>query len=53
MRRQRQPDKHPMRTLTTGFLGAFIAIPLMTVLIPLVLFYYLGQIIGIIKRGPL
>ncbi len=45
---KKQPPRAPGKTLLTGFFGSLIAIPLMPIIIPIVIFYYFGQILGIL-----
>jgi hypothetical protein len=50
---KQQPPRQPGKTLLLGLVGSPFVILLWPILMPLILFYYLGQILAILfgKRG--
>lgn len=47
---QKQPPRRPGRTLSRGALGTIILIPLIPLLIPLIIIWYVGQMADILLK---
>ena len=47
---QKQPPRRPGKTLSKGALGTLVLIPLIPVLIPLIIVWYVGQMIEILFK---